>query len=145
MWGILYYNYVYVNLKLKEREMKFFVSASLLALSISVAAQAGPGASRMARVDEFFNLSRTVLMHKRFIHTPTAKRFFVTQKSTKGFRPKDQSPQFSYVQLPTKVEFLDVEHEIFIPISPKKQFSKVSPPHIKKESDHTVDVDLKKK
>jgi len=125
--------------------MKFFISASLLALSISVAAHAGPGASRMARVDEFFNLSRTVLMHKRLIHTPGTKKAFSTQKATKAFKPKDQSPQFSYVHLPKKVEFLDVEHEIFIPISPKKQFSKVSPPPIKKESDHTVDVDLKKK
>jgi len=125
--------------------MKFFVSASLLAVSISVAAHAGPGASRMARVDELYNLSRTVLMHKRLIHTPATRKAFSTQKATKAFKPQDQSPQFSYVPLPTKVEFLDVEHEIFIPISPKKQFSKVSPPHIKKESDHTVDVDLKKK
>jgi|GEM_PF-3473862 len=126
--------------------MKLFISASLLVLSVSAVAHAGPGASRVAMyANELPYFSRTILMQKRFIQTQATKRSFTTQKATKSYKPDNQSPKFSYIQLPKKVEFLDSEHEIFIPISPKKQFSKVSPPHIKKESDHTVDVDLKKK
>ena len=74
-----------------------------------------------------------------------ARRNINTLRSTSGYKPENQSPTFSYLHLPKKVEFLDADHEIFIPASPNKQFAKISPPDIKKENDHTVGVDLKKK
>lgn len=102
--------------------MKLFISVSLLVLSISAGAQAGPGASKMAMfANETPYFSRTFLMQKRFIPTQDIKRFFTTHKSTKSYKPENQSPKFSYIQLAKKVEFLDSEDKIFIPVTTPKQ------------------------
>lgn len=115
--------------------MKFLISVSLLVLSISAVAHAGPGASKMSMIaNESCHLMRRIPIQKRLVEVHLAKQRFETQKATKRSKPKVQSPTFSYLQLPQKVEFLDSEHEMFIPSSPTKPLSKVSP-DIKKESD----------
>lgn len=127
--------------------MKNFIlpSIGILALSAS-AAYAGGGFSRLA-IESSYPMVRHRISVQPNWFMKNSFRKYGTLRSTVGSKPTKPMPEKpSYEEMPTKVRFLDEQHERYVPRTGSiKETSKDSLPNVEKKNSSTTIITPQKK
>jgi hypothetical protein len=127
--------------------MKNFIlpSIGILALSAS-AAYAGGGFSRLA-IESSYPMVRHRISVQPNWFMKNSFRKYGTLRSTVGSKPTKSMPEKpSYEEMPTKVRFLDEQHERYVPRTGSiKEASKDSLPNVEKKNSSTTIITPQKK
>jgi hypothetical protein len=128
--------------------MKSFIlpSIGILALSAS-AVYAGGGFSRFAFIESSYPMVRHRISVQPNWFMKNSSRKYGTLRSTVGSKPTKPMPEkTSYEEMPTKVRFLDEQHERYVlRTGSVKETSKDSLPNVEKKNSSTTIITPQKK
>lgn len=128
--------------------MKSFILSSIGILTLSTSAvYAGGGFSRFASLESSYPIVRHTISVKPNWFMTHSFRKYGTLRSTVGSKPTKPMPEKpSYEEMPTKVRFLDEQHERYVPRTGSiKETSKDSLPNVEKKNSSTTIITPQKK
>lgn len=125
--------------------MKNFIlpSIGILALSAS-AVYAGGGFSRLAVESSYPMVRHRISVKPNWFMTYSSRKYGTSTIGSKPTKPMPEKP--SYEEMPTKVRFLDEQHERYVlRTGSVKETSKDSLPNVEKKNSSTTIITPQKK